>query len=182
MWQCSCRSHTLLPAKPLLVLPCGSQFHCESAGMELLNYCCGESYQILYLEQVWLHVVVLKPSWHILLHLWEIHDTEMMTEHYRLCQECIFSYFGMKLGHQDKDWALHKVCWTCVGSLRLWKARKKISLFFSILIVWREPRNHTNDFFFLHFIFFMGDYPASGYYLKTNVSGLLSVPSSGDRQ
>ena len=29
---------------------------------------------------------------------------------WKLCYEC----FGIKLGNQDKPWALHVVCWACV--------------------------------------------------------------------
>jgi hypothetical protein len=54
----------------------------------------------------------------------------------------------MKLGDHDKDWALHKVCGTCIEGLRSWKARKKISLSFAISMVWREPVYHTDDSYF----------------------------------
>ena len=36
-------------------------------------------------------------------------------------------YFGVKLGDQDKNWAPHKVCSTCIAALRnLLKGNKKI--------------------------------------------------------
>jgi hypothetical protein len=38
------------------------------------------------------------------------------------------AYFGMKLGHQDKSWAPHKVYCVCVEELRQWTQVQKKSL------------------------------------------------------
>ena len=57
------------------------------------------------------------------------------------------AYFGVKLGDQDKYWAPHKVCITCVSTFSLWmKGKKHFS--FGVPMVWREPQNHLNDCYF----------------------------------
>src|ERR1044072_8547900 len=38
------------------------------------------------------------------------------------------AYFGVKLGEQDKSWAPHKVCRSCVESLRLLSRGKKSAM------------------------------------------------------
>ena len=59
-----------------------------------------------------------------------------------------YAYFGIRLGDEDKSWAPHKVCRTCVEGLRLWKNGAKKSMPFAIPMVWREPQNHVNDCYF----------------------------------
>lgn len=59
-----------------------------------------------------------------------------------------FDYFGMNLGNQDKPWAPHKVCSICVEELRQWSQGKKQSFRFGIPMVWREPKNHSDDCYF----------------------------------
>ena len=59
-----------------------------------------------------------------------------------------YTYFGVKLGDQDKSWAPHKVCSICVEELRQWSQRKKQSLNFGITMIWREPKNHSDDCYF----------------------------------
>lgn len=66
----------------------------------------------------------------------------------KFVENVYFAYFGVKLGDQDKAWAPHKVCRTCVEALRLWKSGKKKSLPFGIPMVWREPANHYDDCYF----------------------------------
>jgi hypothetical protein len=58
------------------------------------------------------------------------------------------AYFGMKLGDQDKPWAPHTVCRSCVENLRHWLQGKRRSLAFGIPMVWREPKDHTSDCYF----------------------------------
>lgn len=58
------------------------------------------------------------------------------------------AYFQDKLGDQDKPWAPHTVCKSCVEGLRNWSKGKKQSLGFGIPMVWREPQNHTDDCYF----------------------------------
>lgn len=58
------------------------------------------------------------------------------------------AYFGMKLGDQDKPWAPHSVCRSCVENLRHWLQGKRQSLAFGIPMVWREPKDHASDCYF----------------------------------
>lgn len=57
-------------------------------------------------------------------------------------------YFGCKIGDQDKSWAPHYCCITCANYLRCWLSRKKKSMPFAVLIVWKEPTNHSSDCYF----------------------------------
>ena len=52
-----------------------------------------------------------------------------------------YAYFGVKLGDQDKDWALHIVCSICMEELRQWTKDKKKSIRFGIPMIWREQKN-----------------------------------------
>lgn len=58
------------------------------------------------------------------------------------------AYFQVKLGDQDKSWAPHTVCKTCVEYLRRWTKGSKTSLKFGIPMVWREPSDHESDCYF----------------------------------
>ena len=58
------------------------------------------------------------------------------------------AYFGVKLGDQDKNWAPHHVCRTCVENLRQWTKQKRKSIGFAVPMVWREQANHVNDCYF----------------------------------
>jgi len=62
--------------------------------------------------------------------------------------EVYFLYFGVRLGDQDKPWAPHKVCKTCVENLRHWKNGQRNNVKFGTPMVWREPRNHHDDCYF----------------------------------
>jgi hypothetical protein len=59
-----------------------------------------------------------------------------------------YSYFGIKLGDQDKPWAPHSACRSCIESLRKWSQGKKKNLAFGIPMIWREPKNHSDDCYF----------------------------------
>ena len=59
-----------------------------------------------------------------------------------------FSYFGFKLGDQDKYWAQHITCSTCRGNLSLWAKGRKKRMPFAIPMVWREPIDHITDCYF----------------------------------
>ena len=63
-------------------------------------------------------------------------------------KQSYFAYFDVKLGYEDKPWAPHKVCKTCVENLRLWKNGKLKGLRFGVPMVWREPQNHHDDCYF----------------------------------
>lgn len=55
----------------------------------------------------------------------------------------------MKLGDQEKKWAPHIVCHTCVEHLWKWTQGKIKSLPFAIPMVWREPASHEDCYFCL---------------------------------
>ena len=59
-----------------------------------------------------------------------------------------FSYFKIKLGDQQKSWAPHKVCYVCVEDLRKWSKKEKKAFRFSIPMIWKEPKNHSDDCYF----------------------------------
>lgn len=63
-------------------------------------------------------------------------------------KKAYLSYFGMKLGDQDKHFAPHTVCHTCVAGLRKWTQGKQKALPFGIPMVWREQGNHVDDCYF----------------------------------
>ena len=70
-------------------------------------------------------------------------------------------YFGVKLGDKDKPWAPHRFCASCVSILSLWTKGKK-HFTFGVPMVWREPKNHSDDC----------------YFCSVNVSGLTSKTRS----
>ena len=63
-------------------------------------------------------------------------------------KQSYFVYFDVNLGDQDKPWAPHQVCKTCVENLRLWKNGKLKGLRFGVPMVWRRPQNHHDDCYF----------------------------------
>lgn len=64
-----------------------------------------------------------------------------------LVRKCYELYFGCKVGDQDKNWAPHICCSTCVKRLTDW-AKGKRHMSFAIPMVWREPQNHLSDCYF----------------------------------
>ena len=64
-------------------------------------------------------------------------------------EKAYLSYFGVKLGDQNKPWAPHSACKSCVEHLREWtNGKRKSGLSFGVPMVWREPSNHVNDCYF----------------------------------
>jgi hypothetical protein len=57
-------------------------------------------------------------------------------------------YFNMRLGDQDKKFAPHILCKTCVENLRQWYKGLLPSMSFGIPIVWREQINHFDNCYF----------------------------------
>ena len=47
----------------------------------------------------------------------------------------------MKIGDQDKSWAPHFCCGSCRSTLEGWMP-------FAISLIWREPTNHYDDYYF----------------------------------
>ena len=66
-----------------------------------------------------------------------------------LTQEAHHAYFGVQLGDQDKPWAPHVFCTTCIEHLRQWTQGSQKALKFDIPMIWRESKNHTDDCYFL---------------------------------
>ncbi|GFW51877.1 uncharacterized protein TNCV_1188081 [Trichonephila clavipes] len=63
-------------------------------------------------------------------------------------QKVYFAYLGIKLGDQDKSWAPHVVCSVCVEKLRQCFKGKTKSFHFAVPMIWREPKNHSDDCYF----------------------------------
>jgi len=64
-----------------------------------------------------------------------------------LVKKCYQLYFGCKVGDQDKNWAPHICCLTCVKHLADW-AKGSWHMNFVIPMVWREPQDHSSDCYF----------------------------------
>ena len=58
------------------------------------------------------------------------------------------SYFGLVLSNQDKTWAPHKICTTCLLELRKWSKGQKNSFKIVSPVLWREPNDHVKDCYF----------------------------------
>ena len=56
--------------------------------------------------------------------------------------------FGDKLEDQDKSFAPHICCKTCVEILRDWRNKKRKSMPFGAPMVWREEKDHVTDCYF----------------------------------
>ena len=52
------------------------------------------------------------------------------------------TYFGVKLGDEEKTWAPHVVCSNCNSTLLRWTKGER-SLTFGVPMVWQEPKDHT---------------------------------------
>ena len=63
-------------------------------------------------------------------------------------KKAYLAYFGVKLEDQDKNWALHLFCRTCVENLRQWTKQKRQTIGFAVPMVWREQANHVDDCYF----------------------------------
>ena len=58
------------------------------------------------------------------------------------------NYFGVKQGDQDKPFAPHICCKTCVENLRDWKNCKKNSMSFAIPMIKRKEKDHLKHCYF----------------------------------
>ena len=58
------------------------------------------------------------------------------------------TYFGMKMGDQDKSWAPHFCCGSCRSTLEGWMCGSHKCMPFAIHQIWREPTNHHDDCYF----------------------------------
>jgi len=68
-------------------------------------------------------------------------------------EKVYFTYFGVRLGDQDKSWALHRVCSSCMEGLCMWSKGKVESFRFGVpvAIILMEPWNHSDDCYFCLF-------------------------------
>ena len=57
-------------------------------------------------------------------------------------------YFGVKLGDQEKAFAPHVSCKTCIENLREWENKKRQGMPFAVPMVWREGKDHVTDCYF----------------------------------
>jgi hypothetical protein len=55
------------------------------------------------------------------------------------------SYFGCKVGDQDKQFAPRVCCITCTTILREWPNNKGRSMPFALQMFWREQTDHLTD-------------------------------------
>ena len=61
------------------------------------------------------------------------------------CKKVLLLLFGIKLGDQNKSCASHKVCISCVSSLKNWSMGRRNSVSFRVPMVWPVSKNHIND-------------------------------------
>jgi hypothetical protein len=76
----------------------------------------------------------------------------------RLIKKCCELYFGCKIGDQDKYWALHIFCVTCVRLLTGWVNGSR-HMPFTVPVVWRQAKDHSLD----------------RYFCLTNITGITST-------
>jgi hypothetical protein len=65
-----------------------------------------------------------------------------------LVKKLYFSYLQLKGGDQDKSFAPHTACNTCVEGLLYWYDAKRKAMPFAIPMQWREQKNHCDDCYF----------------------------------
>ena len=63
-------------------------------------------------------------------------------------KQMYLDYFQIMLGDQDKYWAPHKICQTCLANLTAWSKGLSNSMRFAIPMVWGEPGDHVTDCYF----------------------------------
>ena len=65
-----------------------------------------------------------------------------------LVKETYGNYFGVRLRHQDKPFALQTCYKTCVKNLLDWRNKKEAKMAFGKPIVWIEGKDHITDCYF----------------------------------
>lgn len=66
----------------------------------------------------------------------------------KFVRETYFEYFKINICHQEKSWVPHKICKSCLESLRGWKMGKQKYIHFASPMIWRELTNHSEDCYF----------------------------------
>ena len=56
-----------------------------------------------------------------------------------------YACFGVQVGDQDKDWALHVICGNCRSTLEVWYREESRRMNFGVPRIWREPTNHLEN-------------------------------------
>ena len=75
-----------------------------------------------------------------------------------LVKETHGDYFGVRLWHQDKPFAPHTCCKTCVKKLLDWRYKKRENMAFGKPMVWIEGKDHIT-----HCYFYMTNLRVSAY-------------------
>ena len=73
------------------------------------------------------------------------HNRKLITD---FVKQAYLAYFKVKLGDQDKSWAHHIVCKTCIEHLRQWTNKQRKGLRFAIPMVWQEPKDRYCNCYF----------------------------------
>ena len=73
------------------------------------------------------------------------HNQEKITT---FVKKSYHDYFGVKLGNQDRPFASHVFCKTCVEDFRGWRDGKRKNMSFAIPMVWREREDYIRDYYF----------------------------------
>ena len=61
-----------------------------------------------------------------------------------------FYYFKVHVVDQDKTWAPHIACNSCVNHLNEWlRGERPSGMPFAVQMVWREQKDHTTDCYFV---------------------------------
>ena len=63
-------------------------------------------------------------------------------------QKVYLAYFGCHLGDQNRVWAPHIICTVCYYRSSKWWQGKRDSMPFGVPMIWREPKNHSDDCYF----------------------------------
>lgn len=61
-------------------------------------------------------------------------------------KKCYQECFGFSVGQQEKAWAPHTCCVTCVNSFTDWKKKTRVMPFTKPMI-WKEPKDHSECYF-----------------------------------
>ena len=81
--------------------------------------------------------------------MWTFYPCTIKETYYTKYKKSYFYYFKVHIGDQDKKWAPHIACNSCVNQLNEWLRGKRPSgMPFAVPMVWREQKDHTTDCYF----------------------------------
>ncbi|KAJ4447527.1 hypothetical protein ANN_09534 [Periplaneta americana] len=82
--------------------------------------------------------------------MWQVHSKKKKKKPINdLVKKAYKLYFDCILGYQDKSFASHIACITCVTTLAEWIKGNHSTMLFAIPMVWCEPKDHVMDYFCL---------------------------------